>query len=264
MKKSFFLLGLFIISSVCYSTNPIDNCRKCVTELYNLLFSKSKITIAELDKVYNVDMNLEAQNNDSVNKMLFHDTIKAENLNFESYTMKKIWDNEVVLSQGFDKQNVLRFIQNAPITSDGLELDSILELIFPNGTTIFYEINIDPPICINLIWGANGEILISNSKMKFRRPGIINDKDGFTNIRKAPNINSEIITKFSTNELFFFTPVSKSNWWPVYSDETSPSIGYIYRNKVTYYDDFPESIKRKVKKMRSGCQHRCKVMSQTL
>lgn len=236
-----------------YAIKPINNCRECVSEFYKLLFSKQKITIAELNNIYNVDISTEAGNNSSVRELFSQDKIWIEKMNFESYTMKELLKDTVVLCQGFDEQTILKLIQKAPIFNDGLELDDILELVFPNGNTLFYEINMDPPIKINLIWTPDGTVLNSGSKMKFRRPGIINDKDSFTNIRKEADANSKVVGKFIANELFFFTPVSGSNWWPVYRSEVSPCIGYIYKSKITFYRDFPESIKKKVTKIRTGC-----------
>ena len=146
-------------------------------------------------------------------------------------------------------------IRKAPVSRDGLWMDSLVEIKLSDKKTIYFQIYLDQPSSIDHIWLSDGIDFLSDKEYKeyFRRPGIINDTDGYTNIREQPNAKSKIVRRILKNELFFFMPVSDSDWYRVYSNESSSSIGYIHKNKITTYDNFPEKIKRKVRKMRSGC-----------
>lgn len=88
-------------------------------------------------------------------------------------------------------------------------------------------------------------------------PHIINDKDGYTNVRKAPNGKSEIVGKMYKHEVFVSQErcggededeiIYSDKWLKVWNDKTS---GYIYKENVLRldnlpflkYTDFPSSI----------------------
>lgn len=59
--------------------------------------------------------------------------------------------------------------------------------------------------------------------------GVINDKDGYVNIRKEPDTQSEIVGKIRDKEIF--------NYWPTYTNwyiiETKDGIrGYVYKDRI--------------------------------
>lgn len=242
MRKLIFIF-LLLIPIVGNAIKPAKTCRECILKFYNLFFLERTATIAELSNVH-VIYSIEGTN--SAVKKMFKEKGYIDNskLNCESLTMKELLKNSDKYCQGYDKESVFKFINNAKIYNEGFLLDSIMELKFPNGNTIFYQINIDPPISINLIW-LPGE--------DFLRPAIINDSDGYVNIRKEANANSKIVHKITTDKIFFFAQRSKSNWYPVYKTESSPCIGYIHKSKIRYYKDFSSKLQKKVTHMRSGC-----------
>lgn len=61
---------------------------------------------------------------------------------------------------------------------------------------------------------------------------MINDPDGYVNIREKPNAHSKIVRKIKKNELFYFTPISRAEWYPVSLKEISPCIGYIHKSRI--------------------------------
>ncbi len=151
------------------------------------------------------------------------------------------------LSQG----KIYEIVRKAPVFNDGAWIHSFIEIKLSDKQTIYFQVNMIPPTEIDCVWLSDGTALSDHSETKeyFIRPAIINDSDGYTNIRKQPNANSEIVRRILKNELFFFTPTSKSDWYRVYNSFLSPCIGYIHKSKITVYDDFPESIKNKVRKI---------------
>ena len=89
--------------------------------------------------------------------------------------------------------------------------------------------------------------------LQLKFPAIINDPDGYVNIRKEPNVKSEIVAKIKLNELFFYTLMPKTDWYPVYYDDDGPCIGYIHKSRIKTFEDFPKWLQEKVRIMRDGC-----------
>jgi hypothetical protein len=226
------------------------------------LFFDGKITIKQLNNVFlHESYSWEAEQliNDGaykINKIKLEELLEQQADKHNSQLMQIMKRDKLLFTQNYNYETILNLIQRSEIIEEGDLLVSLFELKFPNGNIIYFSINSDTPKTIIDIWLPSGNDYTfgkRNHIVKLCRPGIINDRDGFTNIRKEADANSQIVGKFVTNELFFFTPVSGSNWWPVYKNETSPCVGYIYKNKITFYKDFPEVIKKKVIKMRTGC-----------
>lgn len=83
-------------------------------------------------------------------------------------------------------------------------------------------------------------VMISNL---FGQVGVINDKDGFTNLREAPNIKSKVLYKIQDYELFLYEPEDlgvNAQWIKVYipknkytlgCDEADNLIGYIHKSR---------------------------------
>ena len=73
---------------------------------------------------------------------------------------------------------------------------------------------------------------------------IINDKDGYTNIRKEPNVRSQIIGKVFEHEVFFGIP-NDCSWgteatenWEAITSSKNPD-GYIFRKNILEIKDLP-------------------------
>jgi hypothetical protein len=189
-----------------------SNCRDCVAEFYKILYTSN---------------------------------------NYGTNGIREI-DNKSDLCDHLSLEKVNEIVQKAPVSCDGWWMDSIVEIKLSDKQIIYFQVSLISPMTVNNVWLSDGLLLSDGSegKIYFLRPGIINDSDGYTNIRKQPNAKSKIVRRILKNELFFFTPTSKSDWYRVYCNQLSPCIGYIHKSKITVYDDFPESIKRKVRKMR--------------
>ena len=160
-------------------------------------------------------------------------------------------ENKTDLCDHLGLEEIYEIVRKAPVFNDGYWMHSFVEVKLSDKQTIYFQVNMIPPTEIDCVWLSDGTALSDHSETKeyFIRPAIINDSDGYTNIRKQPNANSEIVRRILKNELFFFTPTSKSDWYRAYNSFLSPCIGYIHKSKVTVYDDFPESIKNKVRKI---------------
>ncbi len=85
-------------------------------------------------------------------------------------------------------------------------------------------------------------LLLSN--WSFGQIAVINDNDGFTNVRKFPNIVSEIIYKLKDSEVFIYMESEKetnSDWVTIYVSknkyqlqcgENDTIVGYIHKSRL--------------------------------
>lgn len=166
--------------------------------------------------------------------------------------IKSILDKKQALTQGYDLKTIYHVINNARAFTDGEWLDTIVALSFPNKNVIYFE---NTEAYIYRIWLPDGSDALNYSSYPylFMRIAIISDSDGYVNVREKPDAHSKIVRRIKENELFYFTPISKAEWYPVYLKEALPCIGYIHKSRIKTYGDFPDWLKKKVKKMRGGC-----------
>jgi len=87
---------------------------------------------------------------------------------------------------------------------------------------------------------------ISNAQLSY---GVINDKDGFVNVRKEKNAHSPIVGKIFNESIFGYAIDDKSNWAKIYKqDEKKPVYleGYIDRNRIKPFTAFKKLNRPKV------------------
>ena len=66
---------------------------------------------------------------------------------------------------------------------------------------------------------------------------VINDKDGYVNVRKEKSVHSKVLKKLDNNTLIFVLEYDKAhdgNW--IYADNE----GYIYNDRVKWIHNFPQ------------------------
>ncbi len=161
----------------------------------------------------------------------------------------RIWDSKEILTQGYSLSEIEKIVKKAKVFTDGEWLDSIIEISFPNKKTVYLEYT---ELTLNSIWLPDGTDAFTPT-WHFYRPGIINDSDGYVNIREKPSVKSKIVGRINKDELFYFIPVSGTEWYQICWEEGNPPVGYIHKSKITKYNDFPPKIKEIVKTLRSGC-----------
>lgn len=77
--------------------------------------------------------------------------------------------------------------------------------------------------------------LVANISLAQQRYiGQINDPDGYTNIRKAPNSKAEIIGKLLKNEYFFYTE-NPSSWYEVSTQHKVQ--GFVHKSRIQKVND---------------------------
>jgi len=68
----------------------------------------------------------------------------------------------------------------------------------------------------------------------FTIKAVINDPDGYTNVRSTPSANAEILARVE-KDIPFHTYYQKGNWWQVKTKEGK--IGYMYHNRIWIIPD---------------------------
>ena len=138
--------------------------------------------------------------------------------------IKLVLLREKELTQGYALNDIFKLIDNAHAFTDGEWMDTIVALSFPNGNTIYHQISDGGGW--NHIWLADGYDALApfSSPWMWTRIALINDSDGFVNIHEKPNVHSKTVRTIKDNEIFYFTPISKSEWYPVSLKEYFPSI----------------------------------------
>lgn len=68
---------------------------------------------------------------------------------------------------------------------------------------------------------------------------IINDKDGYMNVRSQPNVKSHIVGKIKEDELFFcLSNEGHYDWFLI--DAKDSLSGYVHRSRLKFIGDFPK------------------------
>jgi len=165
------------------------------------------------------------------------------------FTLSEIKKYYLELTQQVTYDSILIVIKNLTIHDDGLHFTEYAILNFSNGKKIYLELGLDSPVKIIGIWLNNGDDLadlIKNEKPdKLLWEGIINIKNHkeWLELHELPSTNSKITVKLLPNQIFTYTPIGDKDWWPVV--DHGHLLGFIQKNDVVMYLNFPKSLKDK-------------------
>jgi uncharacterized protein YgiM (DUF1202 family) len=65
--------------------------------------------------------------------------------------------------------------------------------------------------------------------------GIVNDPDGYTNVRAAASTKSSIVDRMDDGDLLYYTPMT-NGWSKVYLYRNSKFIGYMHTSRIKRID----------------------------
>lgn len=187
----------------------------------------------------------------------FSDVYWEATLNTQMLKELKPYMNE--LTNGLSQNEIFKIIDEAQISDEGLKFGIYVELSFPNGKNLYFELGSkDMPVIIQNIWLSDGTLLDSkvhkeSNAEELLLVGMINDNDGFTNVRYKPSTSSKVVAKISNNKYLYYVPNSDREWWAVaMKDDIKAIIGYVHKSRIIKYSDMPREIKRKVIKERDS------------
>ncbi len=85
-----------------------------------------------------------------------------------------------------------------------------------------------------LLCNLNLAAQVVNDHLEFNlqdaKKGVINDPDGYTNIRSGQGTEFEVIGKLFEDEIFLYSPVDSSNWWVVYKYWNL--YGFVHKSRI--------------------------------
>lgn len=261
-KKTGVFVIILLISFVAFSQEEFKP-RETVKIFISYLYSDTTVSINEFHKTYiNGSVLTEAgfiqnvlnEKKDVKHMDLFNDLDYGADT-IESAILGEMKKYKERLLRGYSVDYIKKQIDKSVVIYEG-ELDSyLLRLNLDNDYKLYFMMS--GPFIFD-IWMNNGSSfngLLWRVKVPevLKRPAIINDPDGYVNVRKKGAINHPVTGKILKGKVFYYTPIGNSNWYPVYEKETSSIWGYVHKSRILEYKDFPEDIKDKVKKQRSGC-----------
>ncbi|MEQ8241154.1 MAG: SH3 domain-containing protein [Cyclobacteriaceae bacterium] len=85
-------------------------------------------------------------------------------------------------------------------------------------------------------------LFLTFTQLSAQDSGIINDPDGYTNVRKGEGTNFEVVGKIEESDQFLYYPNENSSWWKV---KTTPAYGrsiegFVHKSRIQpYYMESP-------------------------
>lgn len=128
------------------------------------------------------------------------------------------WENELVC-----EENVRLVITEADAIVAGQARDLLADGYLNIREFVPYRIDIDA----NFLNAS--ERPSTCQAPKFTVTAVIQDKDGYSNVRAQPNAKSDVIEKLFDNEPFY-TFEQKGNWWQVCTP--TGQVGYLYHDRI--------------------------------
>lgn len=86
----------------------------------------------------------------------------------------------------------------------------------------------------------------SYEKFIFDSLAIINDIDGYSNVREKPSVNSDVLFKENINNIFRILPYQNSEWWEIEDYYPNIQTGYIHKRKVKNLGNLTNDEMRKL------------------
>jgi hypothetical protein len=176
----------------------------------------------------------------------------------DSGMLKKIKPYLNELTGGLPKDEIFKIIDKTEVFDEGLQFAVYLELSFSINDKIYLELGSDIPSIIDKIWLSDGTLLSNRVRnespvQKLLLVGVINDKNGYTNVREAPSNDAKVIDKITDKEYFYYVPNSNSDWWQVSrKDDIKAIVGYVHKSRILKYSAMPNEIKQKIVKDRKS------------
>lgn len=171
------------------------------------------------DRIKNLRINLVAVD-DKTNSVVAQESIAVEDFGDSNATRygSMFWEDELACDP-----NLRIVISAAHATVEGQERDLLAEGYLKVREFVPYRISLDASL-----FGDSARPQACQAA-KFNATAVINDKDGYTNVRVQPNAKSDVIEKLFDKEPFY-TFEQKGNWWQVCTP--TGQIGYMYHDRI--------------------------------
>jgi len=233
----------FLIFQMSVFGQSIEEYRACLNEFYDLAFEE-QVSVKDFSSVYaNASIDYEASiyllDSLGYTPKEYEIQKKVENrisVEAPSIVHTRIRNYLRDLTEGKTKTEIVELIKKSEYVYNDDPFTILLELDLSKNKSIFYELTSDAPVQVCNVWLENGASLddIIREKAapeKLWIKGIINDPDGYVNIRKGESIKSSVVGKIVKEEVFLFIPNYCKNWWKVKSSDGSVE-GYMHKSRI--------------------------------
>jgi len=75
-------------------------------------------------------------------------------------------------------------------------------------------------------------VVVNAQDARSYKKAVINDPDGYTNVREGKSVNYGVIAKIYENEVFYAYPSTTSNWYPVITKNGTK--GYVHNSRISF------------------------------
>ena len=267
MRKYLLILWLTVSTSgFSQPSHGEEAYREFIQKFYYRLTEDDTVTVEEAAVIFGVDalewegyLFSEICDNNSQAGVCVERGINShghEWANYSSIFFSELKANRNRFTQGYDEK-IDSIIQCcAEIYDEGSKSTIALDVHFPNGKIIYFQLNRypDEPIDIGNLYFEDGIYIYSlydkyvtnpvdrgdTSTKYLKRLAIINDPDGCTNVRDKEGQEAQIIGKIQKDQLFYYTPNHYSNWWRVQTIDGTLE-GYMHCSRIEPYVNLPRS-----------------------
>ena len=251
MKKYYLMLLSVILLSTCWMSCSKDDAPKMISPVETDFVSGG---LSKLIEVVNEPCELKmVVRDDAIASQIFQLKVKLK-LKKESPALQSIDAQDISFTEllsvatitledinGTKVQEIsvrseeLLKLKKLLQTKEGTEAEIVFEETFNNSKDApkWYEqtTQFRPYLTAEVVGGSNANG--SYDANPALQCAVINDADGWTNVRTQPSMNGAIVTKIYDGERFYFERVPGSNWVKVYrtADDTQ-SIGFMHGSRV--------------------------------
>ena len=81
--------------------------------------------------------------------------------------------------------------------------------------------------------------MVVNGQAGNYKKAVINDPDGYTNVREGKSKNYNIVDRIYENEVFYASPSSSSNWYAVILQNGTK--GYVHNSRISFINNSSSS-----------------------
>jgi hypothetical protein len=238
------LLFVFLISSKNLAGQEVklSNAKPAIMKFYEYIYQDSTKSTPDLDIILD----------------------DSRYLAYHFHGIKEQYNAD--LTQGLTMDKLKIVIANLKIHYDGDINIQYAILKFPNNRKVYFALiadsiyHVNYPAQIYDIYLSNGNSLVDASNNlvdgsyvhKLYLRGLLNTAriKSSLNVHELPDINSVSINEIKINTLFWFTP-NDSEWYEIFNYENQKSIGFIRKDYIIMFEDFPQPIKDKI--LNEGC-----------
>ena len=155
---------------------------------------------------------------------------------------------------GYSLNDIIKVISKASPISIGEEHSSLVKLNFPKGESLYVFVENKPKYDVLEIFDSEGLELQEKDKWPLYIPALINDKDGFVNVRSGKSAKSSVVGKIEKDKVFFFIP-SKGNWYKISYHNQGKCVGFVHKSKVLMYEQCTKNQKKLIREALTYCSY---------